>query len=89
MVRMLNTKSPHWNYEDEYRLTKHGASNKAFTLPSEAIVSVVLGCNMNFDDRKAIIQVVDDGLSKCQIYEARTNLESFKLDINGTVKIKV
>ena len=87
MVKMLNTKSPEWEYEDEYRVTKGNASNVAFTLPPEAITEVVLGCNMPADQRKEIIGVLDEKLPHVKIFDATTSLEHFRLDINIAVKI--
>ncbi|MDB5146730.1 MAG: hypothetical protein JWQ57_750 [Mucilaginibacter sp.] len=87
IIRMLNTKSPHWEYENEFRVTKAEAANKAFTLPPEAIKEVILGCNMSGDDRKAIIEVIDKKLPHVQILEAKTSLERFELEIFQTTKI--
>ncbi|ASU34260.1 DUF2971 domain-containing protein [Mucilaginibacter xinganensis] len=87
IVQMLNTKSPHWGYEDEFRLTKAEAANKAFILPANAITQVILGCNMDANDRKSIIDVIDNKLPHVQIFEAKTSLESFKLEIHTTGKI--
>lgn len=87
MVRMLNTKSPHWDYEDEYRLTKHSASNIGFVLPSEGIKEIILGNTMSLKDREEIIGAVDKHLPKCRILEAKTNAVAFKLDINATYRI--
>ena len=88
IVRILNTKSRHWAYEEEFRITKSQAANKVFTLPPEGITEVVLGCNMSAEDRHSIIEVIDSKLRHVQIIEARTNLYSFKLDLNSTVPIK-
>ncbi len=87
MIEMLNTKSPEWGYEDEYRLTKSGASNKPFQLPNEAIKEVVLGCNMSHEHRKEIIEVLDSKLPHVEIFEAKTSLEYFKLDIFKTTRV--
>lgn len=87
MVAMLNTKSPEWEYEDEYRLTKHGASNVAFAIPPEAITEVVFGCNISDKDRKEIIEVLDSKLPHVRLFNANTSLEHFSLDISEAVKI--
>ena len=88
MIAMLNTKSPEWEYEDEYRLTKGGAANKPFELPKEAITEVVLGCNMSSEHRKEIIEVLDNKLPHVKIFDATTSLEHFRLNISEAAKIK-
>jgi hypothetical protein len=88
MVEMLNTKSPEWSYEDEFRLTKGGASNKAFQLPKEAITEVIFGCNMSEQDRKEIIEALDSKLPHVKIFDATPSLEHFTLDISEAKKIK-
>lgn len=89
MIRMLNTKSPHWGYEDEFRLTKHGASNVSFKLKPDAIAEVILGCNISKKDQVEIIKVLDERLPNTKIFQATTNSESFKLDINSAITIKI
>jgi hypothetical protein len=88
MIRLLNTKSPHWAYEKEFRLTKAEAANRPYTLPVEAITEIVLGCNMSAEERKEIIELADVKLPHTKIFEARTSLESFKLDIHPTAMIR-
>ncbi|MNK65760.1 hypothetical protein D3C87_850620 [compost metagenome] len=88
MVKMLNSKSPHWTYENEYRLTKSESANKAYELPSEAIKEVVLGCKMRQDDMTAIIEVMDSKFPNARIFEAKTSLESFTLNLHEAVSIK-
>lgn len=88
MVKMLNSKSPHWRYEDEFRLTRSQAANMAFTLPTEAITEVILGCNMSTSDRAEIIGVVDSKLPSAKIFESVTSLEKFRLNINSANLIK-
>ncbi|MGN7986242.1 DUF2971 domain-containing protein [Pedobacter sp. 22226] len=87
MIRLLNTKSPHWLYENEFRLTRHGASNKVFRLPAEGITEIVLGASMNPDDRKAIIATIDEQLPHVRIFEARTSLEKFQIDLFEAIKV--
>lgn len=88
MIKMLNSKSPHWHYEDEYRLTKSEAANRVFVLPPEAITEIIIGCNMPLADRVGIIEAVDARLPHIKIFEAKTSLKSFKLDIHETTSIK-
>jgi len=87
MISMLNTKSPHWAYEDEFRLSRHGGSNKVFQLPPEGITEVVLGASMNADDRKAIITVIDEQLPHVRIFEAKISLEKFQIDLFEAVRV--
>lgn len=87
VVKMLNTKSPHWNYEEEYRVSKNAASNKVFTLPTEAIKEIIIGCNMSLADRESILQVVDKNLPKAELWEAKISLEKFELNLYKTTRI--
>jgi hypothetical protein len=73
-IKYLNTKSTHWEYEDEYRLTKAEASNKAFTIPKEAIKEVIIGCNMPADQQAAICDAVEKHTPDVQIYTAHPSL---------------
>lgn len=87
MVAMLNTKSREWEYEDEFRLTKGGASNAAFIIPSEAITEVVFGCNMPDNEKREIIEILDSKLPHVKLFNANTSLEHFSLDISEAVRV--
>lgn len=87
MVEMLNTKSPDWSYEDEYRLSRSGASNRPFELPHDAITEVILGCRMSMQDREEIIKTLDEELPHIRIFQAEISLTAFKLDVHETAKI--
>jgi len=59
-----------------------------FTFPTEGITEVVLGCNMSAKDREALMQVLDAKLTHVAIFNASTNLEHFRLEINAIARIK-
>jgi len=88
IIKMLNTKSEHWSYEDEYRLTKIHSANKVYTLPPEAITQIVLGCNMPMKEKEEIYKLRDERLPHALLFEAAVNLYEFKLDIHQIVDIK-
>ncbi|MNI98110.1 hypothetical protein D3C73_1568880 [compost metagenome] len=69
-------------------MTKSESANKAYELPSEAIKEVVLGCKMRQDDMTAIIEVMDSKFPNARIFEAKTSLESFTLNLHEAVSIK-
>lgn len=82
IIKMLNTKSKHWKYEDEFRVTKGDSANKAYALPPEAIREIILGCNMPENQRKEIYEVIENKLPHARLYQAQVNDEMFKLDIH-------
>jgi hypothetical protein len=82
MIRFLNTKSPHWSYEEEYRITKHSASNKAFEIRKEAITEVVFGCNMPADQQAEVVDLLETELPHVKVFSAQTSLEKFQLEIH-------
>lgn len=87
ILKMLTTKSVHWRYEEEFRLTQGESANKAYVLPIEAIKEIALGCNMPIEQRKEIYDVIEENLPHVKLYEAQINNERFKLDMNFIHKI--
>ncbi|MBS7565309.1 DUF2971 domain-containing protein [Mucilaginibacter sp. Bleaf8] len=87
LIRHMNTKSKHWGYEDEYRLTKANSANKAWTIPKEAIKEVIIGCNMPVDQQAAICDAVEKHAPGAKILTAHTSLERFELNIYPYTKI--
>ena len=79
---LLFTKSNVWEYEDEYRLTKMGASRTSIKIPLDAIVEVTIGCKMEQKEKDEIIRVIKDKIPTCKIYEASLSKTKFELDIN-------
>jgi len=81
VIRHLNTKSPDWEYEDEYRITKHGYSGKVVTLPPEAYKEIVIGCKATQKTIEQILKTVDDHLPSTKVYMATQSDEAFKVNI--------
>ena len=86
-IKFLNTKSPHWQYEDEYRLTKIHAANKAYNIPKEAIKEVIIGCNMPADQQAAICDAAEKHTPDAKIFTAHPSLTRFELEIFPYTKV--
>jgi hypothetical protein len=80
--KMLCTKSDVWKYEDEYRFIKEGPPHTIEKIPSEAIVSVVLGNSMTYDKN-----IFADELLKInptlKILNSTISNSSFKIELNS------
>lgn len=87
IIKMLNTKSEHWIYEDEYRLTKIYSANKVYTLPFKAIKEIVLGCNMPMEEKQEIYKLRDEHFPHAKLFETSVNFYEFKLDIHQILDI--
>lgn len=79
--KLLGTKSDIWEYEDEYRLIKQGASNKVFIVPKDCLRELILGVKMNFKTKNLIIEHVRNNLPNCIIYETKLNMANFQIDL--------
>jgi hypothetical protein len=80
-VEIFMTKSNVWEYEDEYRLVKIGASKQSINFNTSSIKEVVLGFKM---PEKYKVQIVEHGLKKfnnASFYECRLSFEEFKLEL--------
>jgi len=80
-IQLVNTKSKHWQYEDEYRLTKTYSANMVFSFPKEMIKEIILGCSMKIEYKKEIYEIIDRNFPHAELFEAKTNIEDFMLDI--------
>ena len=80
--RPLSTKALYWAYEKEYRIFILGGSKEITKLPPEAIVEVILGCNMNTSDQLEIGEFVNKTLPHAALFKAEMHNESFELVFN-------
>lgn len=78
---LIMTKSKHWEYEDEYRITKLLAPRSIFKLNDTAIKEIVLGCRINPNSRAEIIKTVRNKSSKIKIYDSVIDDKEFKLNL--------
>ncbi|NGF75758.1 DUF2971 domain-containing protein [Fluviicola sp. SGL-29] len=81
MIQILTSKSQHWKYEEEYRLTKVNGAKSTIILPDEAYKEIILGLNMTEEHREEIIQLVKPKFPNMKIYQSQMNEDEFKLDI--------
>lgn len=81
LTELINTKSTHWNYEDELRITKIHSARRALPIPEEVITEVIIGCKMGFEAREEIYELLDKKYPHVQLFEAYTDDEKFQLNI--------
>jgi hypothetical protein len=75
------TKSIHWAYEAEYRLTAFFKTNIAIKLPPDVIVEVILGSNMIYKNKEEILNIIKANLPYVKCFSAVPESDSFKLKI--------
>ena len=51
-------KYEHWEYEDEFRITKSDANKKTFTMKNSVIKEIIFGSRINPDSKAEIIKNV-------------------------------
>lgn len=78
---LINTKSKHWKYEDEYRISKLYAAREIVNFNDSAIKEVVLGCKIDKNVREEIISIVKAKSPIINLYDCIINDKEFKLDI--------
>lgn len=88
-LRLLNTKSMHWSYENEFRLRKSNSARTIHRIPDACIKEIILGCKMSREIKTEIHTIHDEKFSQAKIYEAEINLNEFKLNLNPILKFKI
>ncbi len=81
LTRIFLTKFLDWKYEEEYRITKIGASRKIFNIPSQAVKEIILGYKMKDNYKDEIIQLAKEKFPNANIFESLMNPEKFELDM--------
>jgi hypothetical protein len=81
LTQLIMTKSEHWEYEDEYRITKSSASRKTLILDNSAFKEIILGCNIDPKSREEIISVVKAKSTSIKIYDSKIDDKEFKLNL--------
>lgn len=92
--KVLLRKSPHWNYEKEWRTIYFNADwnnnedwleckDRYITFPPEMLTGVIFGCEMKKEDREAIKHLVKSNpkLAHVRFHEAKKKLNEFGLNI--------
>lgn len=80
IIRLLYTKSPLWEYEDEYRISIDRPKTVVI-LPDTAFKEIVIGCQMPEREKNEITKLVKSKFREAKLYEAMINLYEFKLDL--------
>ncbi len=80
IIRLLYTKSPLWDYEDEYRISIDRPKT-IVTLPASAFKEIVIGCQMPENEKNEIVKLVKEKFKDAKRYEAIISLYEFKLDL--------
>lgn len=81
MLSLTTTKSKHWKYEDEYRLSKHHSPKTTIKLKPDTITEIIFGCNIDNQSREEIISIVKEKSLKIKLYDCRVDDKEFKLNI--------
>lgn len=72
-------KSKEWEYENEYRMILQDGQGEKLHLPDNAIRRVIIGCQMNEDNQKELIDIVKARNNKVSVFKAKPSMDEFKL----------
>jgi hypothetical protein len=81
LAMLIMTKSKHWEYEDEFRITKSDANKKAFTMKNSVIKEIIFGSRINPDSKAEIIKNVKSRAHQIKLFDSIINKKEFKVDI--------
>lgn len=81
LTNLIMTKSPEWEYEDEYRFTKAYAAKQIFNFQNEAVLEIVLGYKMPEEEKNAIVILAKEKFPNAKLFQSQMSLEKFKLDM--------
>lgn len=83
-------KSKEWEYEDEYRSifsphwVKQPENNgESLSLTNDKITDVYFGVKMSDEDKKDVIQLIDDGPFTPKIWQAKTHGSKYELEFEA------
>ena len=79
-VRILTTKSSHWEYEREHRFILVGKTNSEYSIDKQAIHSVTLGLRMQDYHKNEINEVLRRQLPHVRLFEATKSSSAFALE---------
>jgi hypothetical protein len=81
MERMILTKSPHWSYEQEFRIVRPNEARTSIEFPVELLTGVIFGCRMPEGVRNIVKEWAHEGRCQVAFFEARPKAAEFGLDI--------
>ena len=86
-LRPLLIKSPHWSYEEEYRLllnpevpTPYPTEEQYALLPKESVSAIYLGAKISTENRELISDLVNRGPFSPKLLSAKLGESTFSLD---------
>jgi hypothetical protein len=80
LTQQFEVKSSDWSYEREWRYILFDKTNHRLDIPKEAIVEVILGCDMSEEHRSEIIQVLRDRAIRAKLYQAVKSKSAYALE---------
>ncbi len=86
MRKLIGTKSEHWKYEEEYRLFIQGVKKRCRPLPKNVFKEVIFGAKMEEKLKVAKAEWLKTNFPHIEIYEAKLDKETFKLNIEIVFK---
>jgi hypothetical protein len=81
MARVILTKSPHWDYEQEFRIFRPGRARAKIEFPAALLTGVIFGCGMPENVRRSVRRWASDGGCRVAFFETRPAMGKFGLDI--------
>ena len=78
----LMFKAERWKYEEEIRFFRLNEAKVPVKLSASVIIEVIMGCNMNKEDRTEITSVVRELLPHAALYQANMKKRSFELEFD-------
>jgi hypothetical protein len=81
LIRILNTKSTNWQYEEEIRISKIHSSRQTVKLRKDTITSVIMGANLTENEKNQITDFIKKELPHVKLLESTLSLVEFKLDL--------
>jgi DUF2971 family protein len=84
-IKILKSKYISWKYEDEFRFVSIGKAGISYQISEDPFKKIFLGCDMESEHQKEIIDVVSTNLPNTEILKAEKSLDKFKLNF---LKIK-
>lgn len=81
-LKKFFSKSELWEYEQEWRISKNHIESRLITLKPETITQVILGCKMNENNQKRVVNLTRKKFgSDVLILKAKMKESEFGLDI--------
>ncbi len=75
------TKSNHWKYEREWRILQYRKGDGVYTIPSRALVQVVLGAEISAENEAKVCQWASEAVSPISVIRASLSPMKFKVEI--------